>query len=257
MAGTVTSDQGLAGAFPWPVVGPLTDAELRAVAVPVSGTVTATTGGLTDAELRAAAVPTSLATLPNPSNLDVALSTRLKPADTLTGLTTLGTITNVVHVDDNGGSLTVDNANLDVALSTRLKAADTLAAVTTLGTITNVVKTRENPQAPTAVSAKNAAPGIGAVQADTGALAAGTYDFDVYLAISDTVAVGKGLVVEHRNAANAATLFNIGGAAPSGQIQIQIRSYPLLLNERVRVIAGTVAGAANSMYVSAILSRLS
>lgn len=52
---------------------------------------------------------------------------------------TLSTITNVVHVDDNAGSLTVDSPNLDVALSTRLKAADTLAAVTTVGTITNPV----------------------------------------------------------------------------------------------------------------------
>lgn len=37
--------------------GPLTDAQLRAVAVPVSGTVS--TGGLTDAQLRAVAVPVS------------------------------------------------------------------------------------------------------------------------------------------------------------------------------------------------------
>lgn len=41
-------------------------------------------------------------------NLDVLLSTRLKPADTLTAVTTVGTITNVVHIDDNGGSVTVD-----------------------------------------------------------------------------------------------------------------------------------------------------
>ena len=39
-----------------PVSGPLTDTELRATAVPISGTVTAT-GPLTNAELRAAAVP--------------------------------------------------------------------------------------------------------------------------------------------------------------------------------------------------------
>ncbi len=44
------------------------------------------------------------------TNLDVALSTRLKPADTLTAVTTVGTITNVVHVDDNSGSLTVDGS---------------------------------------------------------------------------------------------------------------------------------------------------
>lgn len=40
-----------------PVSGPLTDAQLRATAVPVSGTVA--TGGLTDAQLRATAVPVS------------------------------------------------------------------------------------------------------------------------------------------------------------------------------------------------------
>lgn len=39
------------------------------------------------------------------TNLDVALSTRLKPADTLAAVTA---ITNVVHVDDNAASLTVD-----------------------------------------------------------------------------------------------------------------------------------------------------
>lgn len=41
-----------------PVSGPLTDAQLRASAVPVSGTVTAS-GPLTDAQLRASAVPVS------------------------------------------------------------------------------------------------------------------------------------------------------------------------------------------------------
>lgn len=46
------------------------------------------------------------------ANLDVALSTRLKPADTLTKVSTVDTITNVVHVDDNSGSLTVDAASL-------------------------------------------------------------------------------------------------------------------------------------------------
>lgn len=49
---------------------------------------------------------TSLASIDG--HVDVALSTRLKAADTLTAVTTVGTITNVVHVDDNSGSLTVD-----------------------------------------------------------------------------------------------------------------------------------------------------
>ena len=59
-SGPLTDTQLRASAVP--VSGPLTDAQLRATAVPVSGTVTATTGGLTDAQLRAAAVPVSLAT---------------------------------------------------------------------------------------------------------------------------------------------------------------------------------------------------
>lgn len=49
--------------------------------------------------------PTTAVTNAGMSNLDVLLSTRLKPADTLAAVTA---ITNVVHVDDNAGSLTVD-----------------------------------------------------------------------------------------------------------------------------------------------------
>jgi hypothetical protein len=62
------------------VTGPLTDAQLRASAVPVSGP-------LTDAQLRAAVVPVG---------------------DGGGSLTVDGT--GVFHVDDNGGSLTVDGS---------------------------------------------------------------------------------------------------------------------------------------------------
>jgi hypothetical protein len=47
-----------------PVSGPLTDTQLRASAVPVSGTVTAS-GPLTDTQLRATAVPISVASVPS------------------------------------------------------------------------------------------------------------------------------------------------------------------------------------------------
>lgn len=50
----------------------------------------------------------------------------------------VASVTAVVNVADNGGSLTIDNANLDVALSTRLKPADTLAAVTTVTSLTQM-----------------------------------------------------------------------------------------------------------------------
>jgi len=49
------------------VSGPLTDTQLRATPVPVSGTITATTGGLTDTQLRASAVAVSAASLPLPA----------------------------------------------------------------------------------------------------------------------------------------------------------------------------------------------
>lgn len=62
------------------------------------------------------------------ANLDVALSTRLKPADTLTGVTTVGTITNVVHVDDNAGSLTVDGS-ISVTKTDLTPSAPTVAAI--------------------------------------------------------------------------------------------------------------------------------
>lgn len=89
------------------------------------------------------------------ANLDVALSTRLKPADTLTAVTTVTSLTQMngaaiamgtgtrsagtqrvtIATDD---VVPVTNANLDVALSTRLKPADTLTGVTTVGTVTAV-----------------------------------------------------------------------------------------------------------------------
>lgn len=76
------------------------------------------------------------------SNLDVALSTRLKAADTLAGVTTVGTITNVVHVDDNAGSLTVDGtitANAGTNLNT-----SALALETTLQSVKTAVEIIDN-----------------------------------------------------------------------------------------------------------------
>lgn len=72
--------------------GGLTDAQLRANPVAVSGTVTATTGGLTDAELRAAAVPVSdgggaltvdgtVTANPTPRTVTVAAGTAVSSGD--------------------------------------------------------------------------------------------------------------------------------------------------------------------------------
>lgn len=189
------------------VTGPLTDAQLRAVPVPVSGTFFQGTqpvsGPLTDTQLRASVVP----------------------------------------IGDGGGSLTVDGS-VSVGNTPSVNQG------------TTPWKAREDTAAMTWMSLKSAAPSASAVQADTGALAAGDYDFDIELLASDVAAVGKGLVVEHRNAANAATLQTLGGCAVPGQVELHLRRYTMASNERLRVIAGTAAGAASSMYVSAIGRRV-
>lgn len=108
----------------------------------------------------------------------------------------------------------------------------------------------------TFVSTNNAAPAANSVQADTGQLAAGDYELIVNLMVSDTVAVGKGLIIEHRNAANNGNIAILGGASPNGgTVSIQIAKLTLATNERIRVIAGSASGAANSRYVSAIGRR--
>lgn len=170
------------------LVQSLTDAQLRASAVPVSGTffqgtqpvsLAVNTPDVTDRAARllghvtvdnaslavtgtffqgtqpvsiAGTVAVSNAGL---TNLDVALSTRLKPADTLAAVTSLtqfngvaialntgvrsaGTLRVTVATDDVVPVTNAGLTNLDVALSTRLKPADTLAAVTTVTTVTTV-----------------------------------------------------------------------------------------------------------------------
>jgi len=66
-----TNDGDVASGNPLPVTGALTDTQLRATAVPVSGTFWQATqpvsGPLTDTQLRAAAVPVSAASLPLPT----------------------------------------------------------------------------------------------------------------------------------------------------------------------------------------------
>jgi hypothetical protein len=56
--GATSTQTDVSATNPLPISGPLTDTQLRATAVPVSGTVTAT-GPLTDTQLRATAVPVS------------------------------------------------------------------------------------------------------------------------------------------------------------------------------------------------------
>jgi hypothetical protein len=96
------------------------------------------------------------------SNLDVALSTRTKPADQQHTIVDSGTLTAVTSVTNPVAVTSAGLTNLDVALSTRLKPADTLTAVTTVGTITNPVSTKT---ALTGSAPANASVGVASAQA--------------------------------------------------------------------------------------------
>lgn len=82
-----------------------------AVTQPVSGTVTANAGTNLNTSALALESGGNLAAVhTNTNNLDVALSTRLKPADTLTAVTTLGSITNALPTGSNTlGSISLGN----------------------------------------------------------------------------------------------------------------------------------------------------
>lgn len=96
------------------VTGPLTDAQLRATPVPISGTVT--TGGLTDTQLRASAVPVSISSsveveVKNDSGNPLPISGTVTATGPLTDTQLRATpvpVSGTVTVTDGSGPLTVD-----------------------------------------------------------------------------------------------------------------------------------------------------
>jgi hypothetical protein len=75
--------------------------------------------------------PVSAAALPLPAGAatETTLAGRLKPADTLAGVTTVGAVTAITN------PVAVTNANLDAALSTRTKPADQQHAIIDSGSV--------------------------------------------------------------------------------------------------------------------------
>lgn len=104
-------------------------------------------------------------------------------------------------------------------------------------------------------SANTVAPAANAVLADSGQLAAGLYDIDMFAAVADTLAVGKGIVIEHRNAANGATLQSYMGCPAGNGAQLNLRGVVVQTNERIRAIVMAGAPAALSQYVASISIR--
>lgn len=105
------------------------------------------------------------------------------------------------------------------------------------------------------VSGAVTAPAAGAVIVDTGALAFGEYELVYNLSVSDTVAVGKEMVVELRNGANTATLAVFGACPGAFALHVREPRFSVGGGERVRVISG-VAGAANSRYKATLQLRV-
>lgn len=105
------------------VTGPLTDTELRATPVPISGTVTANAGT---------------------GNFTVVQATGTN-LHTVVDSGTITTITNVVHVDDNGGSLTVDGPLTDVQLrATPVPVSGTVTTTASGTQDTNLIQINGN-----------------------------------------------------------------------------------------------------------------
>lgn len=104
---------------PLPVSGPLTDAQLRAVPVPVSGTVTAT-GPLTDAQLRATPVPVSGTVTATGPLTDTQLRATPVPVSISSG------ISNPLPVQDSAAEASL--ASIDSKLTNPLPVSGTVTA---------------------------------------------------------------------------------------------------------------------------------
>lgn len=117
---------------PLPVSGPLTDTELRATPVPVSGTVTAT-GPLTNAELRATPVPVSIG-----AAASVATVTSVSVSPTVATLSTSNSAKTKVIIHNEGGTLFVKlgSSASSSSYSYRLVANTTLEVTGYTGIIT-------------------------------------------------------------------------------------------------------------------------
>lgn len=173
--------------------------------------------------------------------------------DKLAAIDALIAITNALL----GGTLEVSANELEVLIAaTNALLAGTLLVDDT-GTRTrldSIISLLANNAPSVHVQGVVTAPAINTVIGDTLALPAGNYELICHGGAADTIAVGKGLVFEHRNAANGATLHSrMIPASTNGEWRIP--RMPILINERVRGI-NLVAGAAASRYHADIYMRL-
>lgn len=96
-------------------------------------------------------------------------------------------------------------------------------------------------------------PGANFILVDTGPLPAGDYDMMLTMSLFGNTAGGTGTMqLQHRNAANAATLANMMAIPVSGTFRemdttLPLMAYTLGLNERLRVASAGVAMTVGSL----------
>lgn len=99
----------------------------------------------------------------------------------------------------------------------------------------------------------------GAIQADTTALPAGTYDVQLYMLPSAGLVGPLEMEVQHRDAADAATLavwtFLIGSGVDGAGRQDQNFAYELANNERLRIVNIGALGAGDLTF-AVIFARI-
>lgn len=138
----------------------------------------------------------------------------------------------------------------------RVRAIPTDAADAVLGTDANPLRTRLGLANPTPASGRVVAAAAAALIADTGALAAGAYRVEFTVGLSGALAAGKGIDLEHRDAANAATLRNLAHCPGGQMVDGVIERIVLAANERIRAVQGAVAGEAASVSHASIRATL-
>jgi len=103
------------------------------------------------------------------------------------------------------------------------------------------------------VGATVTAVGAGVVIADSGALAAGDYRVVAHLGADGVTAAGKAIVLEHRDAADTATVRVLARCPFGDSLAARIDRVTLAANERVRAVAGSVAGGAGENATASVL----
>lgn len=104
------------------------------------------------------------------------------------------------------------------------------------------------------------APAANTVIADSGALTAGTYDFAAHMSMEGNQAARVAYVLEHRNAANSATLATLLQMITAGTDfgdrhgNVPLMGYVIGTNERIRAVSPNSTGAAFACSAEIYLS---